>query len=152
TPLGVRVDLSSRAFAAPPNDDFVFLSYKVRNTSAATFTGLRLGLFFDWDIDETHYATNQASWDPSRNLGYAWDSSLGTLPYVGVMTFSGGPQVAYSAIRNDGNGSPINLYDPNGFTKTEKWAALNGTGVHTAGPTDISNALAVGPYTLGVGD
>src|SRR5262245_4544497 len=68
------------------------------------------------------------------------------------MTSSGGPHVAYSAIRNDGNGSPINLYDPNGFTKTEKWAALNGTGVHTAGPTDISNALAVGPYTLGVGD
>jgi subtilisin family serine protease len=150
-PLGVRVDLQSRAFASPPNDDFVFLGYKVRNTSAGTLVGLRLGLFFDWDIDETHYATNQAAWDPSRKLGYAWDSSQGTLPYVGVMTFSGGPQVAYSAIRNDGNGSTVNLYDGS-FTKVEKWSVLNGTGVQAAGPTDISNALAVGPYTLAVND
>jgi hypothetical protein len=59
--------------------------------------------------------------------------------------------VHYSAIRNDGQGNPINLFD--GFSKSEKWMLLSsGTGVTSAGPTDISNAISSGPWTLTPGD
>ena len=149
TPLGVRVDLHSRAFAASPNNDFVFVGYEVTNTSPGTFTGLRLGLFLDWDIDETGYDQNQAAFDAERRLGYAWNSASPGLPYVGVMTL-GGPFPTYSAVRNDGTGQPVNIY--NGLTKSEKWTLLVGTGIQSIGPADISNVLSQGPYTLAPGE
>jgi hypothetical protein len=150
TPLGVRVDLHSRAFADAPNDDFLFLGFEVTNASAGDLGGLWVGLFFDWDIDENHFATNRASWDATRRLGYAWDSTEPNLPYVGVTAFSGS-SAGYSAIRNDGTGQPVNLY--NGFTKQEKWLLLDGgTGFLEAGPFDISHALSAGPYLLAPGD
>ena len=149
TPLGVRVDLHSEAYAAPPNDDFVFVGFKVTNTTAGAFTGLRVGLFLDWDIDEAGYDQNSAAWDAERRLGYAWNGSVSGLPYVGVMTF-GGPVPSYSAVRNDGTGQPVNVY--NGLTKGEKWTLLSGTGIQSVGPTDISNVLSTGPFTLQPGD
>jgi subtilisin family serine protease len=151
TPLGVRVDLQTRAYAGAPNDDFLFLGFEITNTGVSDLGGLWVGLFFDWDIDEDHFATNQVSWDASRRLGYAWDASEPSLPYAGVTALSGS-QVGYSAIRNDGGGGqPINLY--NAFTKGEKWLCLNGgTGNLDAGPFDISNAISAGPYLLAPGD
>ncbi len=149
TPLGVAVELRSIAFSTPGSDDFVYLGYDIENTSGADFNGLWVGLFFDWDIDADHFGTNRAAWDPSRRLGYAWDNNDPSLPYVGVMALSG-PQVGYSAIRNDGVGQSVNIYD--GFTKSEKWNVLEGgTGFTTAGPFDISHALSAGPYDVAAG-
>lgn len=148
TPLGVRVDVTSWAAATPPNDDFVIVAFEVTNRTASPLDSLWAGLFFDWDIDELHYATNRAAWDAGRRLGYAWDASPG-LPYVGVLSLSGAV-TGYSAIPNNGSGAPWSLID--GFSKAEKWDVLQGgTGVVTAGPTDISNALSSGPYAIAVG-
>jgi hypothetical protein len=106
---------------------------------------LYAGLFFDWDIDEAHYATNRTAYDAARLMGYAWDESPG-LPYVGVLAL-GGVAAGFSAIPNNGVGSPVNLL--NGFSKAEKWDVLQGgTGVLAAGPTDVSNALSTGPHRL----
>jgi hypothetical protein len=150
TPLGVRVDLRSVAFSAPGHDDFLFLGYDIQNTSGGDFTGLWVGLFFDWDIDAARNGSNRADWDASRRLGYAWDNTDSSLPHVGVMALTG-PQVGYSAIRNDGVGQNVNIYD--GFTKSEKWNILEGgTGFTSAGPFDISNALSMGPYNVAAND
>jgi hypothetical protein len=105
-------------------------------------------LWFDWDIDESHYASNRTAYDAARQLGYAWDQAPG-LPFTGVMALSG-TTAAFSAIANGGPGGPINLGD--GFSKAEKWDLLQGgTGVLTAGPTDISNGLTTGPYRVTAG-
>jgi hypothetical protein len=148
TPLGVRVDLASWASDVPPYDDFVVVGFEITNRAAVALDSLWAGLFFDWDIDEAHYTTNRTAWDAARRLGYAWDSSPG-LPYVGVVALSG-TEVGFSAIPNDGSGAPWGLND--GFTKAEKWDLLQrGTGTTSAGPADISNALASGPYLVPAG-
>jgi len=149
TPLDVRVDLLGLAYALPPHDDFVLLGYQIENTSASAFTDLWVGLFLDWDIDEAGYDQNYAAFDVSRRLGYAWNAANPSLPHVGVMAL-GGPQALYSAVRNDGTGQPVNVY--NGLTKSEKWTLLQGTGITSVGPTDISSALSQGPYALAAGD
>jgi hypothetical protein len=146
TPLGVSVEMTSFASASPPNDDFVVVQYDITNATTAPFDSLYAGLFFDWDIDESRYATNQTAYDAGRRLGYAWDQDP-SLPYTGVVLLSGGA-AGFSAIRNNGPG--LALID--GFSKAEKWDVLQGgTGVLSAGPTDISNALSSGPYTVPVG-
>ncbi len=151
TPLGVRVDMTSFAYASPPDDDFVLVGYEITNIANDNFSGLRVGLFFDWDIDANGYAQNNAGWDAARRLGYAWNSANASLPTFGVMVF-GGPEPGYSAIRNDGVGQPVNLYS-GGFSKSEKWTLLNGgTGIHSVGPADISNCLSTGPFDLAVGE
>jgi len=68
---------------------------------------------------------------------------------VGVMALAG-PEPVYSAVRNDGTGQPVNVY--NGLTKSEKWTLLQGTGITSVGPADISCALSEGPYALAAGD
>ena len=150
TPLGVAVSLHSYAYAAPEDDGFVLLRYEIRNVSGATLSGLRAGLFCDWDIDAANFGSNRAAFDAARNLGYAWDQSDPSLPTTGIQALNG-DTVHYSAIRNDGQGQPINIYD--GFSKSEKWLLLaTGTGITSIGPTDISNAISTGPWTLAPGD
>ena len=148
TPLGVRVDLASWAHASAPYDDFVIVGYDIQNRTGAAWANLRVGVWFDWDIDESHYDTNRAAYDAARRLGYAWDNTAG-LPYVGVRALSGSA-AAFSAIRNDGVGMPWSLNDS--FSKAEKWDVLEGgTGVLSAGPADISFALSSGPYAVPAG-
>jgi subtilisin family serine protease len=148
TPLGVRVDLSSWASADPANSGFVIVSYEIRNRSGAAMDSLWAALWCDWDIDEDHYSTNRTAYDATRRLGYAWDNAPG-LPYTGILALSG-TTAGFSAIANGGPGGPVNLVD--GFSKAEKWDILQGgTGVLSAGPTDISNALSSGPYRVATG-
>jgi hypothetical protein len=149
TPLGVRVLLSSWAHASPPYDDFVVVGYDITNRTGAAFANLWAGLYFDWDIDEEHYATNRTAYDAGRRLGYAWDDAPG-LPYIGVLALSGAA-AGFSAIPNNGSGGPWGIYD--GFTKAEKWDLLDGgTTSQSVGPTDISNALSCGPFTIQPGE
>jgi len=149
TPLGVQVALSSWASATAPHNDFVVVEFDVKNRTAAPFDSLWAAVWFDWDIDESHFDTNRTAYDAARRLGYAWDAGPG-LPYVGIMALSGA-NAAFSAIDNDGPG-PVVISGAGGFSKAEKWDVLqNGTGVLAAGPADISNALSTGPYQVPVG-
>lgn len=149
TPLGVQVALSSWASATAPHNDFVVVEFNVKNRTAAAFDSLWAAVWFDWDIDEQHFETNQTAYDAGRRLGYAWDPAPG-LPYVGIMALSGAT-AAFSAIDNNGPG-PVVLTGLGGFSKAEKWDVLQaGTGIVAAGPDDISNALSTGPYGVPVG-
>ncbi len=151
TPLGVRVQMHSLAYGVAPYEDFVYVGYEIFNTSVSAFADFWVGLFLDWDIDANGFDQNRAGWDATRLLGYAWNATNPSLPHVGVMALSG-PQAAYSAIRNDGVGQPVNIYY-NGFSKSEKWTLLHGgTGIQSVGPTDLSNALSVGPFVLERGE
>ena len=148
TPVGVRVDVTSWASASSPDDDFVLVAFEITNRTGTEIDSLYAGLFFDWDIDEAHYFSNQSAYDATRRLGYAWDAAPG-LPHVGVMALTG-VDAMFSPIANNGYGGPWGLYD--GFSKDEKWQVLrNGNGLASVGPTDISNALSSGPYRLAAG-
>ena len=159
SPLGIQLRQDAYEFATAPDDDYIILRYRIRNGGGAALSDFRVGWFFDWDIggsgDGSPDANDRAAYDASRGLGYAYDvngSADGV--HVGVMVLTPPGTTSYRAIWNDQTlVSPPEwgLFD--GFTKTEKWQCLHdGFGYTEAGPEDISQAIATGPFTIQPGD
>jgi serine protease len=140
-PVGLRVTEVGRAYASSPNQGFILLEYHLTNRTAATETGMRVGLYLDWNIDQGHAQTNRVDWDPGRSLGYAWEPSDPALPYLGAMVLQGGTQVTHSAF-------PVIVF----FTGNDKWNALSGLMATSAGPADVCHVLATGPFDVAPGD
>ena len=154
TPLGLHVRQESWEISAPPYDDFVVLRYAILNQSAETLDGVRVGWFFDWDVDGSNYETNRTGFDASRDLAYAYDDGAGPNVFVGVQTLTSPGTTSCRGIWNDeaaADNPDWGVYD--GFTDAEKWECLSAGIVHAAaGPADISQALATGPFTISPGD
>jgi hypothetical protein len=153
--LGVQLRQETFQFAEAPDDDYVILRYRIRNVSATALSNLYVGWYNDWDIggvgSENPADNDRTGFDPGRGLGYAWDQNGGAFgAYFGIMVLTAPGAASYRGIWNDDT-DPRNpsfgLYD--GYTKDEKWQTLSGGVVFTdAGPADISNAIATGPFTL----
>jgi len=139
-PVGIRVMSESRAYTSSTTDDFVLLGYRITNTSGSTKTGMRVGLFFDWDIDSEHFDTNRADFDAVRGMGYAFDTSDPSLPYYGILVLKGGASNIYAA------------FAPGSFTDATKWEAMTGVYTTSTGPGDVSNMLSTGPFTVAAND
>jgi len=154
TPLGLRLRQESWEISYQPYDDFVVLRYAIQNQSAQTLQNLRVGWFLDWDLDGATYETNHTGYDATRGLGYVWDDGTGPDVYVGVVTLTPPGTTAYRGIWNDEadpNNPSWGIYD--GFSDAEKWEALTAGIVQAeAGPADISQLLATGPFTIAPGD
>ena len=67
TPLGLEITQQTYAFS-PPNDDFIVMSYILKNTSDSTIHSLYLGLFMDWDL--VSYSSNCGGNESVD--GFAW--------------------------------------------------------------------------------
>ena len=153
-PLDIFVQQESWQLDAAEYDDFIVLSYTIRNDGVSTLNNVHVGWFLDWDLDGTSYLTNRTSYDATRGLGYLWDDSgSGPNAYVGIMTLTTPGTTSYRGIWNDDD-HPSNpswgLYD--GFTNTEKWTAISGGVVLTdAGPADVSHVIGTGPFTVEAG-
>ncbi|MFQ5598945.1 MAG: S8 family serine peptidase [Candidatus Krumholzibacteriia bacterium] len=152
--LNLFVRQESWEMASAPNDDYITIQYTIRNDGGATLNGLYAGWYFDWDIDGATFSTNSTSYDAGRGLGYVWDSGTGPDAYIGIMTLSSPGTTSYRGIWNDQD-HPSNpswgVYD--GYTDSEKWESLSGGIAFTdAGPADVSNTIATGPFDIAPGD
>ena len=49
-PLGLFIEQRTLVSDDPDNDDYLIAEYTIHNRSGAPITGLRAGLFFDWDF------------------------------------------------------------------------------------------------------
>lgn len=147
--LGIRVQYGSFAFINAPNDNFILLRYDITNVSSKVLTNFCAGLYFDWDVGSS--GNNLAAVDTSLRLAYVYDATAGTTAgYVGVVMLSQEPFV-FRAIDNAATGNPWGVYD--GFTKAEKWNALSsGVSQTSAGPSDVSMVIGLGPRTLAASD
>jgi serine protease len=149
--IGLRITLNTFAFKDAPDNDYIILNYTLLNTTSSTIQNLYAGLYFDWDVGSVY--GNIANYDPSRRLGYVYDTDpAGSQTYVGAALLSGGsPQ--FRAINNDNTvaGNPWGVYD--GFTKDEKWQSLQGGTTHTQeGPADVSIVIGTGPLSIAAND
>jgi len=150
TKIGIEISFSSYAFTSLPDQDYVIMKYKIKNTSGNDISNFYAGLFADWDIGASG-ALNKADWDAANQMGYVWraDNNPGT--YVGMALLSS-TNPSYWAIDNEQNvsGNPWNIYD--GFTDAEKFQALSsGIGRQQAGGSngrDVSNIIGSGPYSI----
>ncbi|MGA9364658.1 MAG: S8 family serine peptidase [Bacteroidota bacterium] len=149
--IGLRINLNTFAFKNAPDNDYIILKYTLRNTTSVAISSLYVGLYFDWDVGSV--GLNIATYDPSRHLGYVYDTDPnGSKTYVGAVLLStGSPQ--FRAIDNDNtvSGNPWGVYD--GFTKAEKWQSLSGGTTHAQeGPSDVSMVIGTGPLSIAAND
>ena len=150
TKIGIEINLSSYEFVSIPDEDYVIMKYKIKNTTASAISNFYTGLFADWDIG-ANGDLNKADWDAANQMGYIWrtDNNPGT--YVGVSLLSSN-NPSYWAIDNDNTvaGNPWGIYD--GFTDQEKFTSLSsGIGRTQAGVTagrDVANVVGSGPYNI----
>ena len=170
SPLGLEVTQRSFAFDDAGEDAFVLLQYVIRNTSAQSLTGLRLGLFADWDLPGSGGLPEEtAGWDPSRRLGFVEGTTAGQ-PSLGVVWLDDVAlgQVTYAVLRREdviestaGNPIPPGSRAPavaqapeiGEFSDTEKWNALASGQTNTAESSaqDLYQIIGVGPLALAAG-
>ena len=137
--VGVQVALHSYEFTSPEDSNYVILRYDIKNVSGASFANFYVGLFLDWDI-QPDYSLNQTSFDPTYNLGYAWDAGVRNSVYCGAQALDGA--TGYRGLINN---LSIDL------SRSAKWSWISGGFVTVDSVQDIHFAISSGPYTLQAG-
>jgi subtilisin family serine protease len=167
--LGLEVAQRSFAFDDTGEDAFILIQYVIRNTSGAALTGLRVGLFTDWDLSGSGGESREtAGWDVSRRLGFV-EGTVSGQPSLGVAWLDDVPlgQVTYAVLRREqvisstvGNppapGRVPGIAEApmiGEFSDTEKWNALSSgqTTTSESNPQDLYQLIGVGPLTLAAG-
>ncbi|MBL1214167.1 MAG: T9SS type A sorting domain-containing protein [Ignavibacteriae bacterium] len=87
TPYGL--DVIQKTYSKS-DEDVVFYSYGVMNNSGAEITNLYVGVFIDWDVDGSNYASNSGGYALDENLVYQYYPAGGAAtPYYGVAALNG---------------------------------------------------------------
>jgi hypothetical protein len=143
-PLGLSIRQKSYGWASDPDNTFVILEYVITNTSKVSVNGVRVGLFFDWDIN--HYLLNHGTFLPDDNIGYmCWSMSGDSADFRGVRVLNPEGLTNHRVYFN-----PDDIYYSN-FTDARKYLGLadNSSGTISS-PGDLSHVTATGPFNLDV--
>ncbi|KAA3598322.1 MAG: T9SS C-terminal target domain-containing protein [Calditrichaeota bacterium] len=143
TPLGIEITQTGFSYSNQNDSGYVILSFDVRNTNSTSLNGINIGLFFDWDIDETTYTTNYGGWDSGNEIGWMSESSSSTSKHCGLKVLNSQGASAYRVLPDE------ETWDGDGFSETDKWNALSGGFTQTSGTQDdLSHLIATGPYDI----
>ena len=152
-PLGVLVTQESFLHAAP-NDDFVILSYILKNVSGATLSDLHVGLFMDWDIPNS-YLYNAGGYETDGAfLWQAYNNSTVLSRFRGIKLLEGELSAAgafdFYAYYHWPPGGGSLLAD--GLSTDEKFNAMTSgfqyADINKAAREDIFSLVAAGPMTI----
>jgi hypothetical protein len=152
-PLGLNIKHKALAWNTPGNTKYIIVEYTIFNNSTAPLNTLYAGIFADWDIDDSSYASNRAAFDPLTKMGYAYyTGNEGT--YTGIELLSNSAPVLHYAFDNVAGGAG-GLDITNGFSENAKYTALRSNkataGASGAG-TDVCDLVSTGPFSLSQGD
>jgi subtilisin family serine protease len=143
-PIGIAVQQKSYGWANDPDNTFVILEYVITNNSKVSVNGIRVGLYFDWDIN--FYAQNHGSFLPEEEIGYlCWTGGGDSADFRGVKVLNPEGLTNHRIYNN-----PTEVYYSN-FTEARKYQGLaeNSAGTVTT-PGDVSHVTATGPFNLDV--
>lgn len=147
SPMNIKIEQFSYAYATTPNDKFVIVSYDIENMGVTPLSNLYGGIFADWDIVD--YSTNKAGYDAVRKMGYAFAMNVDSI-YAAIKVLSSNATIVYS-LDLDGSGG----VDANngGFDTAEKYTTLS-TFRNTAGGVlgaDVAHVVSTGSFSLNPG-
>lgn len=144
--LSVEVRNRVIAYNAAPDNKYVIVEYEIFNKSTAALNNIYVGLFTDWDIDES--SKNLVKYDAGLRMGYTY-ASTPLSPYAGVKLLSGNANPVFYPISYQVVGDP--LADGN-FTIAEKFTTLsNGvfaTSLGTGAGLDVMYVIGNGPHNI----
>jgi hypothetical protein len=128
-PLGVEVQLTAFAYNDPgPAGRTIFLRYKIINKGVNTLQDFYVGLWSDPDLG--YAADDLVGCDPTRSLGYVYNSTNADLiygatpPSVGIDLLQGPTSASGAPLSMTGFRIYYNGLDPDTFAKT--YNALRG--------------------------
>lgn len=143
---GIEVVQSSYQTAMPGYDDFVVMTFDIKNNGDSAVSGLYAGVFADFDIGMA--SINICSTDASRRFAFMRQSSTPN-PTVGVKLLFPYEAANLAAVEN-----ARYVYPDSGMTDNMKWRFLNGTlgqsSSHRA--HDWAVCVSAGPFDLAVGE
>lgn len=145
-PLGLVIKNKQIAYNSAPNDKYVIVEYEVSNPSNTTLSNVYMGLFIDWDVDES--SKNFLRYDTEKQLGYVY-ASTPLSPYAGIKQLTKEiPPLFYPLSYQLGSDL---LYDGN-FSKEEKYQTLSSgikaTSLGSGNGLDVMCVIGNGPYTI----
>jgi len=141
-PMGLSIRQKSYGWADDPDNSFIILEYIITNGSKASINGVRVGLYFDWDIRVNRQ--NRGSFLADRDIGYlCWNSNGDSADFRGVKVLNDEGLTNHRIYIN-----PNEVYYSN-FTEARKYQGLadNSSGTVVA-TTDVSHVTATGPFNL----
>ncbi len=142
-PIGVFIEQRTLADTAADAVNYLIVEYTIHNRSGRIITGLRAGLYFDWDFP---WGGNQAVSDSGgydASVGVGWMKERGQDRYRGLAVMTPPGTTSYRYFDNNPE-----IYD--GFTDDKKWQAMS-EGPAIVGPEangDGSHLIASGPFTI----
>ena len=105
TPYNVNVIQQSYSNT---NEGVLYIRYGFINKSAAVLNNFYSGIFIDWDIDGTHYASNKVGYDTEKHMIYQYDATspyyYGIVALNGVSGYKGYTEGAVATIRAESFG------------------------------------------------
>ncbi|MEO0077740.1 MAG: FlgD immunoglobulin-like domain containing protein, partial [candidate division WOR-3 bacterium] len=144
-PKGLRVTQWSGALADSAYRDFVIITYNVENTGSAPINGLYVGIFSDFDVNNT--TSNNVYTDAGRRLTYMTQSSSYTNS-AGIKLLSPTVAANLSAIDHAVYVTPGNM-----MTEAVKDSFLRGaiSRPNSNGARNWSCVVSAGPFDLAPG-
>ncbi len=70
-PFSQGLNITQRTFSNT-GDDFVIFVYDFKNTTSNNLADIHVGIFADWDVGSTNYASNRGGIEPAYNLVYQY--------------------------------------------------------------------------------
>jgi len=143
-PLGLTIEQRSYAWTDDPDNTFVILEYIITNNSKVGVNGIRVGLFFDWDIP--NFYQNHGSFLPGENIGYlCWSANGDSADFRGIKVLNPEGLVNHRIYHN-----PTEIYYSN-FTEARKYQGLaDNSSSSFSTLSDVSHMTATGPFNLSV--
>jgi hypothetical protein len=136
---GLRI--TQETFADPGHDDVLILRYTFRNTTASQISGLRVGMFADWDVSFDGDATDDVlRKTPTADASEALEADNATYPAI----------VGIRAI-GTGSFSYLGWPQPDDATNADYYAILAGGASSATVSGDVRHLLGRGPFTLAPG-
>jgi len=136
-PYGVTIRQTSSS-SSP--DTILYIKYEVFG-SDSTINDLYLGMFADWDVGGSDYASNMGGYDPSRNLAYEYGiSGKSDTNYYGIVALDG---MSGAKVTTDNSSSTVRNLSYN------RISSFQNQSISSQG--DYRMWIGSGPFNLSVG-
>ena len=139
--IGVEVEAYSYEFTTSPDQDYVLLQYKIKNTSGTALSNVYAGLFTWMSPDGIFNSANISRLSSANKLAYTYNTGVPN-KYLGLGLMT-------NQTMNFKIYASTDIL--NGFTTQEKWDGLSSGIVNDSlGPGGNAYVLGVGPFNLAV--
>ncbi|MCH8991103.1 MAG: S8 family serine peptidase [Acidobacteria bacterium] len=146
-PIGVFVEQRTWVDTDVEKDDYLVAEYTITNRSGETITGLRAGLFFDWDFPWTGPVATRDGGGFNQSEGIGWMRHRDENRFRGLAVISPMGTTSYYYYDN-----LTELFDADLLSEWDKWRALAGGFLQTEPPLglqgDGSHLIGTGPFTI----